>query len=204
VEAVAKALQDLVISLGYPGLFLLIVLESTLVPVPSLLVFPFAGYLAHQGVFSLPLILALNTLGALTGSLLSYWLGVKGGKPFLEKYGRYFFVKPADIAKTEAFFAKHGAKAIFIGRFIPVVRHVQSVPAGIGRMPVLRFALLTALGASIWGGGLMVLGYTLGAKWHDIAMKAKRVDFVIAALIVITVGYFAVRFYLQRRKEAQK
>ena len=93
----AHAVQNIVNDLGYPGLFLLVVLESTLVPVPSLLVFPFAGFLAHQGVFSLPVILLLNTVGALTGSALSYWVGIKGGKPFLVRYGKYFFVNAGDI-----------------------------------------------------------------------------------------------------------
>jgi membrane protein DedA with SNARE-associated domain len=202
----AHAVQDVVSSLGYPGLFLLIVLESTMVPIPSLLVMPFAGFLASRGEFSLPAILAINSAGAITGSSLSYWLGAAGGKPLLLRYGKYLFVRPKDIEKTEAYFAKHGGKTIFIGRFLPVVRHLISVPAGIARMPLPQFLTLTFLGATIWGGGLMVLGYQLGSNWESIASKAKRVDLLIAGLIVIAILAVVVRFVLRRRREqaAQK
>lgn len=204
LQSFAHAVQNIVIDLGYPGLLLLVVLESTLVPIPSLLVFPFAGFLAHQGVFSLPVILLLNTVGALTGSALSYWLGVKGGKPFLLKFGKYFFVKPADIDKTEAFFQKYGARAILIGRFVPVVRHVQSIPAGIARMPFRTFLIQTGIGATLWGGGLMVVGYALGANWETIEHHGKKIDMPIALAVVGLLGFVAVRFYLKRRKEAQQ
>ena len=194
-------MQGFVRDIGYPGLFLLIVLESTFVPVPSLLVMPFAGFLAQRGDFHLGLILVLNGVAALTGSLGSYYFGALGGKPLLLKYGRYILVKPADLQKTEDFFARHGAWTVFIGRFVPVVRHVISVPAGIARMPLRAFVLQTLLGASAWGGGLMVVGYVLGARWQEIARSAKRVDLVIASAIVLTILALAVRFVVRRRRE---
>ena len=197
----AHAVQDLVASLGYPGLFLLIVLESTMVPIPSLLVMPFAGFLASKGEFSLPAILAINSAAALTGSSLSYWLGAAGGKPLLLRYGKYLFIRPKDIEKTEAYFAKHGGKTIFIGRFLPVVRHLISIPAGIARMPLPSFLTLTFCGATMWGGGLMVLGYQLGSNWESIAQKAKRVDLVIAGLIVVVILAVIIKFVLRRRRE---
>lgn len=193
--------QDLVVSLGYPGLFLLIVLESTMVPIPSLLVMPFAGFLAAQGHFSLPVILVINTAGALTGSGLSYLLGAAGGKPLLLKYGKYVLVRPKDLEKTEEYFAKHGTWTILIGRFLPVIRHIISIPAGIARMPLVPFFTLTGLGASLWGGGLMVLGYVLGARWKEIEAKAKSVDHLIALAIVVAILGAALYFYLRRRKE---
>jgi membrane protein DedA with SNARE-associated domain len=199
---IAHRVQQLVVDLGYPGLFLLIVLESTMVPIPSLLVMPFAGFLASKGEFSLPAILILNSVAALTGSMLSYWLGAAGGKPLLLKYGKYVFVRPKDIERTEEYFAKHGGKTIFIGRFLPVVRHLISVPAGIARMPVPTFAGLTVAGASLWGGGLMVLGYWLGENWEPVAQKAKKFDLVIAGVVVIVIVGIAARFYL-KRKQAQ-
>lgn len=201
LEDIAHAVQDLVRDVGYPGLFLLIVLESTMVPIPSLLVMPFAGFLASRGDFSLPVILVINSAGALTGSTLSYWLGAAGGKPLLLRYGKYLFIRPKDIEKTEAYFARHGGKTIFIGRFLPVVRHLISIPAGIARMPLPQFLTLTFLGATLWGGGLMVLGYQLGSNWEAIAAKAKRVDLVIAGLIVLAILALAVRFVLRRRRE---
>jgi membrane protein DedA with SNARE-associated domain len=197
----ALAVQGVVRDLGYPGLFLLIVLESTMIPIPSLLVMPFAGFLAAQGVFSLPVILVINGLGALTGSALSYWLGAAGGKPLLLRYGKYLLIRPKDIEKTEAYFARHGGKTIFIGRFLPVVRHLISIPAGIARMPMPSFLTLTFLGASMWGGGLMIVGHQLGANWEAIATKAKRIDLVIAGLVVVAIMAVAVRFVLRRRSE---
>ncbi|MBA3819840.1 MAG: DedA family protein [Deltaproteobacteria bacterium] len=202
LQAFAHAVQDLVRDLGYPGLFLLIVLESTMIPIPSLLVMPFAGFLASQGSFSLPVILVINSAAALVGSSISYWLGAAGGKPLLLRYGKYLFVRPKDIAKTEEYFTRHGGKTIFIGRFLPVVRHLISIPAGIARMPLPSFLALTFLGATMWGGGLMVVGYQLGANWEAIATKAKRIDLVIAGLVVLALVAVGLRFVLRRRREA--
>jgi membrane protein DedA with SNARE-associated domain len=197
----ARSVQDIVLSLGYSGLFVLIVLESTMIPIPSLLVMPFAGYLAAQGELSLPAILAINSIAALTGSMLSYLLGAAGGKPLLLRYGKYVFVRAKDIEKTEQYFARHGGKTIFIGRFLPVVRHLISIPAGIARMPLPQFLTLTFLGASLWGGGLMVLGYELGSRWEAVATKAKRVDLAIAVGVVLVILALSIRFVLRRRRE---
>jgi membrane protein DedA with SNARE-associated domain len=201
LEQIAHFVQQLVHDLGYAGLFALIVLESTMVPVPSLLVMPFAGFLASQGSFSLPAILAVNSAGALVGSSLSYWLGMAGGKPLLLKYGKYVLVRPADLDKTEAFFEKHGKWTIFIGRFIPVVRHLISIPAGVARMKFSAFLFQTFLGATAWGGGLMVVGYILGSQWERVAKVAKRIDLVIAVCVVLTLVFLGVRFVARRRSQ---
>jgi len=199
LDSVATWIQQFIADVGYGGLFLMIVLESTMVPIPSLLVMPFAGWLAHEGTFSLPVILAINGAGALTGSLLSYALGAAGGKPILVKYGKYVLVKAEDLAKTEAFFERHGAWTVFIARFVPVARHLISVPAGVARMKLPTFILQTFLGAMIWGGGLMIMGYVLADRWHDIAVKAKRVDLIIASLLLLAAGVVVFRWYRKRR-----
>lgn len=201
LEDFAQAVRDIVLNLGYSGLFVLIVLESTMVPIPSLLVMPFAGFLASQGSFSLPAILTINSVAAMTGSLLSYALGAAGGKPLLLRYGKYVFVRAKDIERTEQYFARHGGKTIFIGRFLPVVRHLISIPAGIARMRLLTFLFLTFLGATLWGGGLMILGYELGARWEAVATKAKRIDLVIAVGVVLAILAITIRFMLRRRRE---
>jgi len=203
LEDLALAVREIVLNLGYTGLFVLIVLESTMVPVPSLLVMPFAGYLASQESFSLPAILTINSAAALTGSLFSYWLGAAGGKPLLLRYGKYVFVRAKDIEKTEQYFARHGGKTIFIGRFLPVVRHLISIPAGIARMSLPPFLALTFLGSTLWGGGLMLLGYGLGARWEAVATKAKRVDLLIAVAVVLAILAISIRFVLRRRRERQ-
>ncbi len=201
MQEVARFFQHVVESLGYPGLFMLVMLESTLVPVPSTLVFPFAGFLAAKGVFSLPIVLAINSAGAIAGSALGYWLGAAGGKPLLLKYGKYALIRQKDIERTEAWFANHGKATVFIARFVPVVRHIISLPAGIARMPLLPFLFQTFLGATLWGGFLILLGYYMGEHWDTVANKLKRFDLVFGVLIVVAVMAIAIRIYLRRRRE---
>jgi membrane protein DedA with SNARE-associated domain len=201
LESFAQWVQSIVRDVGYPGVFLLITLESTLVPIPSELVMPFAGFMASQGEFSLPVILVINSVGALLGSGLCYWIGVVGGKPFLVKYGKYFLIRQHDLAKTEAFFARHGKKTILIGRFLPVIRHVISVPAGIARMPLRAFFLQTFLGSTIWGGALILLGYYVGSNWETFAKTLKRVDLLIGIILVLALVALGIRFVVRRRRE---
>ena len=200
-EAFSDWVQGIVHVGGYPVVFALIMLESTLVPIPSELVMPFAGYMAWKGEFSLPVILVINSVGALVGSGICYWIGVVGGTPFLVKYGKYFLVRQHEIERTEAFFARHGKKTILIGRFLPVIRHVISVPAGIARMPLPGFFLQTFLGATIWGGVLILLGYYVGANWEVLSSNLKRVDHVIGAILVLALVALGIRFVVRRRRE---
>ncbi|TMQ03201.1 MAG: DedA family protein [Deltaproteobacteria bacterium] len=184
-------------------MFLLITLESTLVPIPSEIVMPFAGFMASQGEFSLPVILVINSVAAVVGSGLCYWIGVVGGKPFLVRYGKYFLVRQHEIARTEAFFARHGNKTILIARFLPGIRHVISVPAGVARMPLRGFFVQTFLGATIWGGALIVLGYYVGANWETFARPLKHIDLLIAAILVLALVALGIRFVVRRRREGQ-
>jgi membrane protein DedA with SNARE-associated domain len=196
-------IQGVIRDVGYPGVFVLIMLESTLFPIPSEVVMPFAGYLASQGEFSLPVILVINSVAALVGSCISYWIGVVGGRPFLVKYGKYFLVRQHDIARTEAFFARHGKTTILIARMLPVIRHVISVPAGVARMPLRGFLLQTFLGSTIWGGVLILLGYYLGANWESFANTLERVDLPIKVILVLALVAFGIRFVVRRRRERQ-
>lgn len=193
--------QHVIEVFGYPGIFVLITLESTLIPIPSEVVMPFAGYMASQGKFSLPVILVINSTGAMLGSGICYWIGVVGGKPFLVKYGKYFLVREHDIARTEAFFVKHGKKTILIARFLPVIRHVISVPAGIARMPLPGFFLQTFLGSTIWGGALILLGYYLGANWETFTRTLERIDLPIKIILVLALVALGIRFVVRRRRE---
>ena len=197
----AAYLQDLVARMGYPGVFLLVTLESTLVPVPSELVFPFAGFLASKGVFSLPVLLVINSAGACLGSGIGYWVGAAGGKPLLLRYGKYLLIRKHDIEKTENWFQRHGKATIFFARLVPVIRHIISLPAGIARMPLRQFFVQTFLGATLWGSFLILLGYYLGQNWESVANKLKRFDLVIGVLIVVALLVLAVRFFAKRRRE---
>lgn len=201
LQSFANYVQGVVRDLGYPGLFLLIMLESTLVPIPSELIMPFAGYLAFKGDFSLPVILVINSSAALLGSGICYWIGAAGGKPLVQRYGKYVLLRSKDLERTEAFFARHGKATILISRFLPVIRHVISIPAGIARMRLVPFFTQTFIGATIWGTVLMMVGYELGANWQSVALQLKHIDLVIGALIVLTLVALATRFVLRRRRE---
>ena len=201
LDAFATFVQGIVRDLGYPGLFVLIMLESTLIPIPSELVMPFAGYLAMKGDFSLPAILVINSVAALVGSGICYWIGKVGGKPLLLKYGKFFLVRAKDIERTESFFSRHGKATILIGRFLPVVRHIISVPAGIARMPLVPFFTQTFIGSTIWGSVLIFLGYTLGDKFMGVAAKLKHVDLLIGVAIILVLMALAIRFVVRRRRE---
>jgi membrane protein DedA with SNARE-associated domain len=199
MEAIAHHIQSFVASAGYGGLFLMLLVESTVVPVPSELVLPFAGDLAAHGLMSLPLVFLMNSAGALVGSSLSYWFGAAGGKPLLLKYGKYVMVRPADIERTERFFARPGNATVLIARFVPVVRHIISIPAGVARMPLRSFLLQTFIGSTLWGGALILIGYEL--DWEPIAAKLKKVDSLIGVLVIVAMVALAVRFVLRRRRE---
>jgi len=200
LQHIIDFVQHIVRDIGYPGLFALIMLESTLIPIPSELIMPFAGYLAHTGEFSLPVILIINSTAALVGSGLCYWIGVAGGKPLLVRYGKFMGLRKKDIERTETYFARHGKATILIARFLPVIRHIISVPAGIARMPLAPFFLQTFIGATIWGTVLMLIGYELG-NWAVIAEKLKHVDLLIGVAIVIVLLTVSIRFVLRRRRE---
>jgi membrane protein DedA with SNARE-associated domain len=182
-------------------LFLLITLESTLVPIPSELVMPFAGFLASRGEFSLPVVLVINSVAAVVGSGICYWIGAVGGKPLLRKYGKYVLIRQKDIEKTENWFTRHGKATILIGRFLPVVRHIISVPAGIARMPLVPFFTQTFLGATVWGAFLIMVGYELGERWDSVGHRIKSVDLVVGVLIIVVFVALAIRFVIRRRRE---
>jgi membrane protein DedA with SNARE-associated domain len=201
LDHLATFVQDFVLRVGYPGLFLLITLESTLVPIPSELVMPFAGILAARGEFSLPVILVINSTAALLGSGISYWIGAAGGKPLLLRYGKFALVRAKDIEMTERFFARHGKATILIGRFLPVVRHIISVPAGIARMPLPAFFTQTFIGSTIWGAILIVLGYHFGESFLETARQLKHVDLIIGVVIIGVLIALAIRFVVRRRRE---
>ena len=171
---------------SYVGVFLLMTLESMVAPIPSELVMPFAGFLIFTGEFSVVPVLVASTLGSIVGSLLSYGMGMLG-KPVVLRYGRYLLLNVHHLEWTENFFLRHGGKTIFISRFIPVVRHLISIPAGLARMPLIPFILYTAVGATLWNMFLTYLGFRLKQNWQLIQKYTHILDyFVVAGLIGAT------------------
>ena len=187
--------------LGYPGLIILMAMESMVFPLPSELVMPFAGFLAVEGSLNFWLVILFSTLGSIIGSLISYAMGYYGGNKFVLKYGKYLLLDETDLAKTEKWFAKRGEKTIFISRFIPVVRHLISIPAGIGKMNLKKFCLYTIIGAAIWNGILTYCGYILGKNWQSIRHYSEYISITVAVLLVLAGGYFIYRHIKNKTKK---
>jgi membrane protein DedA with SNARE-associated domain len=175
---------------SYVGIFVLMTLESMIAPIPSELVMPFAGFLIFTGEFDVLPVLVASSLGSLVGSLLSYGMGMLGETVVL-RYGRYLLLNPHHLEWTKNFFARHGGKTIFFSRFIPVVRHLISIPAGLARMPLLPFILYTVVGATMWNMFLTYLGVRLKENWRIIQQYTHILDyFVVAGLIMAGVYFF--------------
>jgi membrane protein DedA with SNARE-associated domain len=182
-------------SLGYLGVFCLMVLESMVVPIPSELVMPFAGFLASQGRFSMAGVIIVSTLGSIAGSLISYYIGMFGGREIVERWGRYLLVSRKDLDKTHSWFANRGESTIFVARLIPVVRHLISIPAGVARMNLGKFILFTVLGAGIWNSFLAYLGYALGENWESVRRYTEPLSIVMAVAIVALGVWFVWRHF---------
>lgn len=194
--ALLAGLTDLVAgiiaALGYPGVFALMAAESFLTPVPSTLVMGFAGYLVWRGDFTMPVVLLAATLGSLAGSMLGYGLGRYGGRPFAERHLRWFLLTPRDVERTDAFFARWGAWAVFLARFVPVVRHVISIPAGAARMPPGPFLLATALGAGAWNAFLAYVGLGLGPRWAETLALLEPYELAVAVVVAFAAAFVVV------------
>jgi membrane protein DedA with SNARE-associated domain len=202
-EFVATYATAFIAHAGYLGVLVLMALESMVFPVPSEAVMPFAGFLVAEGHFSLPLVVAYSSLGSIIGSLLSYWIGRYGGQPFVDRYGRYFLLDREDLAKTTAFFHRYGQATIFIARFVPVVRHLISIPAGVGRMPLLTFSIYTILGAGLWNAFLALCGLYLRQNWDAVMQYSRLVDIAVVLMLLAAAYYFVVK-HLQRRRRASR
>ena len=185
---------------AYAGAFFLMALESMIAPVPSEAVMPFAGFLLFQKQLSFIPIIIWSTIGSIIGSLLSYYIGAYGGKPIIKRYGKYLFLNEHHLEQTTKFFEKYGDKTIFISRFIPIVRHLISLPAGVGRMNITKFTVYTILGAGLWNAFLTYLGYILGSKWTLIRKYSEVLDILLILAVIVFIGYI----YLKKIKKKIK
>ena len=153
-------------SLGYAGIAALMGIESACIPLPSEIIMPFAGYLVYTGRFSLFWAATAGAIGCNVGSVLAYWIGAAGGRPLVERYGRWVLMSHHDLDRMTRFFEKYGTITVLVGRLLPVVRTFIAFPAGVARMPQLRFHIYTFIGSWPWCFGLAYAGMKLGEKWH--------------------------------------
>lgn len=174
---------------SYVGIFVLMTLESMVFPIPSELVMPFAGFLIFSGHFDPLVVMVASSLGSVAGSLLSYGMG-RLGEPVVLRYGRYLLLNVHHLEWTKKFFNHHGGKTIFISRFIPVVRHLISIPAGLAQMSLAPFLLYTVVGATLWNGFLTYLGVRLRENWWIIQRYTHILDYIIVSVLVAVVAYF--------------
>lgn len=209
---VRQLVTQLYDAVGYVGVALWVAIESVIIPIPSELVLPFAGFLVGEGTslepltgqpWSLALVTIAGTIGSVIGALVAYAIGYYGGRPAIERWGRFLRITPDDLDRTDAFFARHGNKAAFFGRLIPVVRSLVSFAAGIARMPLLPFIVFTALGSLPFTFVLVFAGTQLGANWESIGDVLKRFEYAILAVLAIAiVGFVWVRIVRPRRRAA--
>ena len=199
-ELIAHYATLIIANTGYPGLFFAMMLESMVFPLPSEAVMPFAGFLVHDGKFTLPFVIAASTLGSIAGSLLSYLIGRYGGKPFIDRFGRFLLLDSDDLAATQRFFTRYGQATIFFSRFIPVVRHLISIPAGTGRMNLVKFSIYTILGAGMWNAFLTLCGMHLRGRWDSVMHYSHYIDIAVVVILAAGLLYF-VKKHLQRRKK---
>ncbi len=189
-ELLSDHITQFISSIGYLGVFILMTLESAALPVPSEVVMPFAGYLAYNGTFDLVLISITGAAGCMSGSILSYMVGLKGGRPFLEKYGKYFFFRHDHLELAEGWFSKYGDKAVFFSRLLPVVRTFISLPAGIGKYDIKKLALYSFSGSLPWCFGLAYLGFRLGPYWKILIQFFNELDIIVVAASFLIAVYF--------------
>lgn len=199
-ELISTIAVQILETTAYAGAFILMALESMIAPVPSEAVMPFVGFLVTDGKWNLWLAVLATSLGSLAGSLASYWMGYYGGKPLVLKVGKYLLLNRHDLELTERYFnRKQGAYTVLLARFIPVVRHFISIAAGMGKMPLLPFMLVTVVGATLWNSFLLYLGLRLREHWTVVQKYSHQVDIVIVILAVIGLGWF-IRSRLAARK----
>lgn len=187
---------------GYAGIFLLMAIESSFVPFPSEVVVAPAGYLAARGSMSVPWILAAAVGGSLAGAFFNYWFAIRVGRPFFHRHGKWFLVSERNLDRAEAFFARHGEIGTFVGRLVPGVRQLISLPAGMARMNLARFGLFTALGAGIWCAVLAAIGWSIGraGEHFDLAEVKGRTLHVFLAWILPALAVLIVAYVLLRRR----
>lgn len=207
ISKILAALSALIIAIissaGYGGIVLLMAIESACIPLPSEIIMPFSGYLVAQGRFGLFWVATAGALGCNLGSALAYAIGYYGGRPLVRRFGRLLWLTEHELETSHRFFARWGDITVFVARLLPVVRTFIALPAGVARMPQLRFHLYTFLGSWPWCLGLAYLGMKAGEHWDYLRSYFHRFDTVIAAAIIILAFLFIRSRWKNRLRETE-
>lgn len=202
IDVLAQFVVHTIDILGYPGIFLLMLVESCGIPMPSEVIMPFSGFLVADGKMTLWAITVAGTIGNLVGSLLAYWIAYRGGRPLIEKYGKYILISKHDLDLADRWFKKYGDWTVFFGRLLPVVRTYISFPAGVAKMDVKRFSIFTTLGALPWTLLFGWLGVKMGANWEAIRTKLHNFDMAILVLVIVCIVLYVWRHIKHTKREA--
>ena len=191
--ALANWIVAVISGMGYLGVVILMAFESACVPLPTEVIMPFAGYLVSRGEFTLFAAATMGALGCNIGSTVAYVVAAKGGRKAIEQWGAYVLIRPVELDRAERFFARYGAVTVFVGRLLPVVRTFIAFPAGLARMPIIKFQVYTFLGSWPWCFALAYVGFVLGQRWHsDPTFRDlfHEFDTVIATALLAGLGWF--------------
>ena len=202
IEILSAFIVATISTLGYGGVVLLMAIESACIPLPSEIIMPFAGYLVYKGQFNLWAVGVAGAFGCVLGSWVAYYVGLYGGRPFIEKYGRYVLLSRHDLDLADRWFALYGEVIVFASRLLPVVRTFIAFPAGVARMNMTRFTVYTFLGSLPWCIGLAYVGQLLGEQWdknETLKTWFHRFDFLIGAIILLGAIWWVWRHFKHSR-----
>ena len=202
IQNIIDWLVNAISTIGYPGVFISVFLESFFAPIPSEIILPFSGFVASTGKMDLVFVIVIATVAAYLGSLPFYFIGKWGEKPvinFINKYGKYLFIQQKDVDKVFGAFDKYGKGVVFFGRLIPMIRTLISFPAGVAKMQFARFSMYTLLGSLTWNILLTYAGYQLGDHWSVVSKWIEKYQNVILVLIIIAVLLYIIRGIKSRR-----
>jgi len=192
-DSIILFLTNLFTTLGYTGVVVAMAIESACIPLPSELIMPLAGFNVANGVFSLAGVSLAGGIGCTIGSIIAYVVGATGGRPLLLRYGRYVLISEHDMAMADRWFARYGDGTAFFSRLLPVVRTFISLPAGIARMPFVKFVIYTFVGSLIWSFILAYAGMKLGEHWEEVRTTMQRFDYAIAAVVLALIVLYIYR-----------
>jgi membrane protein DedA with SNARE-associated domain len=196
-------IKSLIGAAGYGGIALLMAIESACIPLPSELIMPFAGYLVYEGQLNLWWVATAGAIGCNLGSLVAYEIGYYGGRPLVERYGRWILMGKRELEWADRFFSRWGYLAVFVGRLLPVIRTFIALPAGVARMPRGRFHIYTFLGSWPWCLALAYFGMKLGENWRSLGKYFHQFDFVIGIALVAGVAWFIWSHWQNRMQAAE-